>query len=117
MRNQAFPADLMDRQRRIIANNLAVNPGGTVGPSDADMARDYLYWGFSCYADNVGQIDVEYSFDNTTWRVLEQIVILAGTNQNRWYPVTRWLYRITFTDTSDDSGQTVDISTFRANGL
>ena len=114
---RAFPAALEDKQRRIVSINEAVDPGGSVGPSNPDNLKDYLYWGFSCYADNVGQIDVEYSDNNVVWRVLEQIVILAGTNQNRWYAATRRWYRLTFTDTSDDSGQVVDISTFRANGL
>jgi len=111
---QVYPAVLHDGDERTLANLTALDADDSIGPSAADDCRNYTYWGFHCYSTKNGRVDVEYSMDNTTWRVLEQVMIVATIPADYIYRKTARFYRVTYTDLSSEAS-VVDLQTVRQN--
>ena len=114
MSDQAYPADLEDKNFRRVANNVAFGADATI-TSPEDDCQEWKEWGFSCYSTKNGELTVEYSIDNATWRVLEAIVVISTKPVEKLYPVERRWYRVTYTDESGEASA-LDLNTIKKNG-
>lgn len=87
---------------RVIADNLTIVGGASIGPSEIDNVRGHHYWGVSVFSTQAGTLLIEYKVANVAgiWRSFPLINIAANTPFDQVYRKTRENYRVTYTDTS-----------------